>query len=491
MWAMTGADDVEPDDTASAGETTDVRATGAAGGTGPSMVPPDDSRPAEEPVTDEEDAAAAATEATLSALSSAWHGGAAVDESSSTAVPPTDDAFDPHEPRLPGSSETAPAPVEAPPTRSPLATPAPNVYRTPDERNRSVYRRANPWYRRLARGIVAAVIIGGLGVAAYFGARAVQDYLDRDKLPAAGSEVPDIRQSSFLITSTADEVPLQGTLTVDFDTGAYEFVGLAGSPDATDNLTSPDGQQVYAQNAAGRWQALDPNAPVVASIHRAIELLSDDESADAILTNRLRRGYVDLVREVDEGEDESQLTRYDVDLRLAGFAEAFPLQWQDFQRDAIPGIADDNRHSVSIWLDDEDVLVRVEDPATGWNWERVAYSSTGFEAFDPPTSQMQVDVVPAETTTVECSIDELGLGWTTALANCDDANTLGRQLAVQVGLADVTDGPAAELAFASVCQVLQGTETRTYDDEQYITLAGLLVDAGVCPGDTALLRPAP
>jgi hypothetical protein len=490
MLAMTGADDVEPDGTGSAGETTGARATGAHAGTGPPVVAPDDLRPDEETITAEEEAEAAATEATLSALSSAWHGGAPVDDAGTTAVPPVGEAVDPHEPRLPGSTESAPPPAEAPPTRSPMATPAPSVYRTPDERNRSVYRRANPWYRRLARGVVAAVIIGGLGVAAYFGARAVQDYLDRDRLPSAGTEIPDIRQSSFLITSTASDVPLQGTLTVDFDTGAYEFVGLAGSPNATDNLTSPDGQQVYAQNAAGRWEPLDPNAPVVTTIQHAIDLLSDDGSADAILTNRLRRGYVDLVREVDEGEDDNQLTRYDLELRLAGFADAFPLQWQDFQRDAIPGIADDNRHSTSIWLDDENVLVRVQDPATGWNWERVAYSSTGFSAFDPPAGQIQIEAAPAETTAVECTIDELGLGWTTALPSCDDANTLGRQLAVQVGLADVTDGPAAELAFASVCQVLQGTETRTYDDEQYINLAGLLVDAGVCPGNTALLQPA-
>ena len=71
-----------------------------------------------------------------------------------------------------------------------------------------------------------------------------------------------------------------------------------------------------------------------------------------------------------------------------------------------------------------------------------------------------------------------------------EAFDTGRQLAVTAGLAERSSDPGAELAVATVCSVLQGDTPRPYDDPRYITLGGLLVDAGVCPGDTALLRPA-
>ena len=333
-------------------------------------------------------------------------------------------------------------------------------------------------------------ILGGLGVAVYFGAREVQDYLDRDRLPSPGAETPDIVQSTFVVRSTVGEAPLEGTLTVDFDSGAYEFVGTPGSPNAADNLTSPDGEEVFAQNGSNTWQPVDPAAPVIASIDRVIALLSNDDTADAILTNRLRRGYVDLVREIDEGEGDDLRTRYDLELQLAAFADNFPLQSQDFHRDAIPGIAEDSRHAVTIWVDSDDVLVGVEDAATGWAWERIDSSPSSFAAFQPTASQIVEAGALGPATSLECRIVELNLAWDTALASCDEAIATGQQLAVQAGLADTPDNPAADLAFASVCTVLQGTEPRTYDDPQFPTLGGLLVDAGVCPGNTALLQPA-
>jgi hypothetical protein len=445
-----------------------------------------------EQVTADEAAAAADTEATLAALSASWHEGAPSPTGPTDGSGGDDDQAyvdDPDDPHLPAGTVATPSPLDSP-TSHTYATPAASVYRSPDERNRSVYRRANPWYRRLSRGVIALAILGGLGVAVYFGAREVQDYLDRDRLPSAGAETPDIGQSTFVVRSTVGEAPLQGTLTVDFDTGAYEFVGTPGTPNAADNLTSPDGVQVFAQTGSNSWQPVDPAAPVIASIDRVIGLVSNDGNADAILTNRLRRGYVDLIREIDEGEGDDLRTRYDLELQLAAFADDFPLQWQDFRRDAVPGIAEDPRHPMTIWVDPENVLVGVDDAGTGWAWERVDYSPSSFAAFQPTPSQIVEAGALAPATSLECRIVELNLAWVTALASCDEAIVTGQQLAVQAGLADTPDNPAADLAFASVCSVLQGTEPRTYDDPQFLALGGLLVDAGVCPGNSALLQPA-
>jgi hypothetical protein len=400
------------------------------------------------------------------------------------------DEFDPNEPWLPvGAEPTTPIAEEQVPVRSPRAVPTANVYRSTEERNRSVYRRANPWYRRLARGVIAASLLAALGLGVYLGARELQDYLGRDRLPAAGAEVPAIRESSFLVNSTGAFAPLQGTLTVDFQTGAFEFVGTAGSPNATDNLTSPDGGTVYALTTAGRWQQLGDDQAVVTSIKRTIAALSDDTTADAILTNRLRRGYVDLVRQVEEGEGDQARTRYDVDLRLAQFADDFPLQWQDFQTNAIPGIQVASRAFASFWIDPDDVLVRVVDDRTGWRWDRLEYSTNAFTAFAPAAAQIDAVVPASDVATIACRIEALDLDWATALPTCDEAAAIGRELTVSVGLADDAASPATELVFANVCTSLQGTEPRTYDDPDELKLAQLLIDTNVCPGDINLLQP--
>ena len=486
----------EPDDEP---ETTDTTTT-----TGSADAEPVDSD-ASDPEDSSDDVVVAPTEpvdrvdddtdtaATLGALSAVWHGGATDGgephddaETPDAGVDTAASEIDPNEPRLGAGAASTPGPVDEFPTRGAPAGAAASVYRSRDERNRSVYRRANPWYRRLARGLIATCLFGAAAIGIYVGARYVQDWLDRDQIPAAGPEVPDVEQTSILITSTAEQIPLQGTLTFDATTGAYEFVGLAGSPNATDSLTSPDGNEVFAQTTGGLWTPVDPSEPVVQSIDRAIAYLRDDATADAILTNRLRRGYIDLVDQVDEGDDdEIQRTRYELSLDLAAFAEAFPLQWQDFQETAIPGVDDVNNHAVTLWLDDEEVLVGVDDPSTGWSWQRLSYSSAPFQATTPAPNQIDDPITSAQIIEVECTVT--GVSWTTALATCDAALESGRAFAVQAGLADQTTSPAADLAVATVCSTLQGDDSRTYEEDGYLVLAGLLVDAGVCPGDTSLL----
>lgn len=394
---------------------------------------------------------------------------------------------DPDEPALPRDRTAAPPATATEPVRtSPRATPTGVVYRSTDERNRSVYRRANPWYRRLARGVIATTLIGALGIGIYLGARELRDYLDRDRLPAAGSEVPAIRSTSILVTSTAPTLQLQGTLTFDVDTGAFEFVGTPATPDAGVRLTSPDGATVYREDGDG-WQQLPPEDVRAASVRAAVRVLDDDETADAILVNRLRRGYVDLVRQVEEGTGDAELTRYDIALGLTQFSDAFPVQWNEFRAEAIPGVAESRRHVVSIWLDTDDVLVRVDDPETGWSWQRLSYGPSAFEAFEPaPASILE----PSSAIAVEgvfCSIDSLGVGFTTRLNSCDEANSVGRDLAVDAGLADDPASAAAELAFAATCVALQDGQT-VVDDAATLALAELLHAANVCPGDIERLR---
>lgn len=392
------------------------------------------------------------------------------------------------EPSLARDATAATPPTAATPLRlaSSGAPPTGVAYRSTDERNRSVYRRANPWYRRLARGVIATTLIGALGVGVYLGARELRDYLNRDRLPAAGPEVPTIRSTSILVTSTTPTLQLQGTVTFDVDTGAFEFLGTPGSPDAGVRLTSTDGTTVYREDGA-EWALLPPEDVRAATVRAAIRALDDDETADAILVNRLRRGYVDLVRQVEEGTGDDELTRYDIALGLTQFADAFPVQWSEFREDAIPGVAPSRRHVVSIWLDTEDVLVRLDDPATGWSWQRLSYGPSAFEAFEPAPASVREASTAVAVEGVFCSIDELGVGFTTGLSSCADADAVGRQLAVDAGLADDPAASAAELAYAATCVALQDGQTDV-TDAATLALAERLDAASVCPGDLERLR---
>lgn len=398
----------------------------------------------------------------------------------------TPDRADADEPRLPGHVEQQPWPDQAP-ARRPGTIPALSAYRSSEERNRSLYRRANPWYRRVARGLIVVGVIAALGVGAYVGVDVVRGYLDRDQLPPADPEVPPIRATTILVASTSGELPLQGTLSFDTVSGAYEFVGLAGSPNEDDRLTNPDGTETYILNPNATWNVATGDEPIVRAVEHAISALADDTTADAILTSRLRSGYVELVDEVDEGPAADELTRYDVALDLTGFAGGFPVQWEVYRTNALPGAVPSPHHETALWLDDASILVRVQDAETGWNWERLAYSGGEHVPFRPPRTQVLDPDTQAVATGIDCRIDAIDIGWTTTVASCEESLSIGRELAASVGLADVASGPAAELAFATVCTALQGDEPQSFDDPAHVQLAGRLVDAGVCPGDTSLV----
>jgi hypothetical protein len=310
------------------------------------------------------------------------------------------------EPLLPDvPAQPSPSTITVP-TRVTNAPPTRGLhFRSDDERNRSVYRRANPWYRQLARGIVALTLLGGLGAAVFFGVQATQDWFDRARLPAPGAETATFRTTSFQIRSNAPAPELEGTLTIDAQTRAFEFVGGPVGVQAGRRIVSADGGAAYSQAPSGRWSLLADADPLNRDIRRAVAYLSDDRSADAILTNRLRRGYIDLVAEVDEGDGAGALVRYDMRLNTRAFAMDFPLQWQDFQATAIPGVGESSALAVSIRLDTENVLVAVTDDQTGWRWQRLDYFDRGASIVNPAQSLLDATTVPATEGAPDASSD--------------------------------------------------------------------------------------
>ncbi len=276
-------------------------------------------------------------------------------------------------------------------------------------------------------------------------------------------------------------------MTFDVSTGAFEFVGSPDSPNAADWLTSPDGDTVYARAGAEQWRRLPADDDLTATIREAMEVLSRSDDADAILTSRIRRGFVELDDEVDEGNGRTRRTRYDVRLELDRFADDFPLQWANFSNDIAPGIRPSPNYPLSFWLDGENVLARLEIPAAGWSWDRLAYSDRAFEPIRPPADQLvEPEVLPSELRT--CSV--AGAEFSTSLDDCEQARLIGRQLAVSVGLAAAGDDEAAEETFVAVCNAAQGAAPAgDLADEDARALAELLSDSGVCPGDPELIRP--
>ncbi len=382
------------------------------------------------------------------------------------------------------------APAKPPPAMTERGNrPSPGAatwYRSDEQRNKSVRRRANPWYRRLARGIVGLTFLAAGAVGLYFGARLVQDWLDRDRLPAAGPEVPAIGATSFQVSSVAPAPAVDGTLTIDTGSLAFEFVGRAGGPQAGLQVVSPNGTTVFVRQGGGAWeQAESAGQAVVAQVNdlqRTVDNLADHETADTILTNALRRGYVELRQQIGEGVGDDELTRYEIEIDTQAFSVDYPLQWQDFQLNAIPGAPATNDFPAAIWVDTDDVVVRVRAGADGgdfWSWQRLTYSTQPFTPVDP--SSGPVGLLPC--------VPETGVGFSTERASCADAIAAGRDLAVANGLAAAGDTAAADLAFTTACRAIQNTEAvRTAILPASVELANQLHATGVCPGDLSRLE---
>ena len=275
------------------------------------------------------------------------------------------------------------APPKAPPEMAlapaPPARGAETWYRTDQDRYKSVHRLANPWYRRLARGLIGLSFLAAAGVGLFFGARAVQDYLDRDTLPGVGADTPVFRSTSFEIRSTAPAPILDGTLTLDTQTGAFEYIGRGSGAQSGIQVVSEDGTDIFIRRGSGAFAPPGAADQVANDARTAAAYLIDDTSADALLTDRLRRNFVDLDDRTEIGEGDDQVTRYEVRIDTASFDRDFPLQYREFRDRAIPGVQEVRALPVAFTVDAQNVLVGVEDSATNWSWQRLDYSDRPFE----------------------------------------------------------------------------------------------------------------
>lgn len=398
------------------------------------------------------------------------------DPDATTVAPAPAPPSVPTGPSLPASSAKAP-----PPMVDPVVQPRPGAatwYRTDEERSKSVYRRANPWYRRVARGVIGLAFLGVAAIGLYAGARALQSWLERDQLPAAGTEVPEIRSTSFIVVSAPPGPTIDGTLTIDTESSAFEFVGRAGGAQGGLQLVSLDGTTVFLRQGASPWRAATSSDPVVSDVLTAVAYLSDDDNADDILTNRLRRGFVELEAEVDEGSGDDRLVRYEMTFDTQGFSRDFPLQWQEYQQDAVPGASEASAVPVTIWLDDEGVLMRVLDETANWSWERLTYSDQPFRPVDP-TDDTQTRIVQ-----VACVSDDNRIFWQTPLPSCDAAIALARTAAADAGV----DGAFDDLdrTVARTCSTMEREDGPLPATTDEVALAEALVEAGVCRGDPTI-----
>ena len=277
-------------------------------------------------------------------------------------------------PALPPRPATVPpSPLAASPPTGTSATPA--WYRSEEERSRSVYRRANPWWRRTLRAVVALSLLAVAGVGLYLGARALQDYLDKDRLPAANATIPEYRSTAFQLRSAPPAPDLTGTLTLDTETGAFEFIGRSAGAQAGVRATSADGRVVFVVDDDGQAVA---DGRLATDLRSAVAHLAAVDSADDLLTRTIRDGYVELVDRTTEGDGETELTRYQVTIDTAALGRAHPLEWDAFRNEVIPSASESDALAITMWLDRHDVLVRLRDDTTGWTWERLTYSIEPF-----------------------------------------------------------------------------------------------------------------
>jgi hypothetical protein len=237
---------------------------------------------------------------------------------------------------------------------------------------------ANPWHRRVLRGVIALSVVAAVGLGLFIGIKAVDDYVGREKLPRIGADVPDIRSTTYLISSRAPGLELSGTLTLDLETEAFEFIGSPEGPQQSTEALSPDGASFATRASQGTWRAATTDDPLIATIRQAIPYLLDVDSADDLLEPQLRRGYVDLIDQSELGTAGDSQDVYTVDIDTASYALDYPLQWQVFNKELAPGMAQLENAAFTITIDEDNVLVALDAASSQWAWQRLAYADTSF-----------------------------------------------------------------------------------------------------------------
>lgn len=257
------------------------------------------------------------------------------------------------------------------------------TYRSEQARSKSVYRRANPWWRRVLRAMIGVCLLGAAGVVVYFGVGLVQDFLGRDRLPTAGAEVPNIGSASFQITSESPSPTIDGTLSIDFQSSAFEFVGSPTGTQAGLQVVSPDGTNMFVRTTDTDWRPASPNDGIVQAIQTSVPFLSSVSGPDDVLENRLRQGNIELVDQVNVGVDEDELRTYEMTLDTNDYEANWPLQWERYQSEVVPAIGVGDAVPVVMTLDADNVVVRFSAPESNWAWERLTYSEFGMSITDP------------------------------------------------------------------------------------------------------------
>jgi hypothetical protein len=266
-------------------------------------------------------------------------------------------------------------------------------YRSDQARARSVYRRANPWYRRLARGVVGLALLGAAGFGVFLAAREIRDYLERDRLPSTGVEVPEIASASFQITSSAPSPVIDGTLTIDFATGAFEFVGTPGGAQSGTQVVTPNGTSLFIRQGTAAWRGADDDG-LSMSLLAIRPYLTGVVSADDVLGNGLRKGYIDLLDKVTEGIDPNAVDRYDMLVNFDAFASRFPTEWEDYRADVEPAANAGSAVPLTLAIDESKVVVRFRNDQTRFAWQRLTYSAVRFQPIDPTGVAVMPTVPP-------------------------------------------------------------------------------------------------
>ncbi len=255
-------------------------------------------------------------------------------------------------------------------------------YRSAETRERSVYRRANPWWRRVARSLTLVAMISVVGGGLYIGARAVDKVLAPDRLPSIGVRVDRFRTTSFLIRASTSSLGIDGTLTLDVTSGAFEFTGQI-APDPTEiKVVSVDASSVFVMRTDGVWRVAGQNDPTVSQVTDAMRYLVGVITSDDLVPRPWRQKYVVLVDSASEASDET-VTRYDMLFNTAAFSRDEATIWTAYRMQVIPDFVIADAVAVSMWIDTNDVLVHLRDDTTGWEWQRLSYDTKPFVPFDP------------------------------------------------------------------------------------------------------------
>ena len=286
-------------------------------------------------------------------------------ERPSATTPPVEEQAAPRLPaREPGAAPSAEAPRSA----------GPRTYRPESEREALVHRRANPWWHRMLRLVVLAVILGGLLTGGYFAVDALADYLDRDKLPAPGVDSAEVLSASYRVRSGPDVGGLVGDITVDHVSGTFRFLGAADADLAGLEIVGDAASHLALRRDGGAWELgwSDARAERLIALRTYLDVVDTDD----VLTTTWRDGYVSIDNR-EKGVSIAGLddtTMYTIEFDAARYATDHPFQWNEWVATVLPLPAAVDDTLLSVWIDGDGVIRGFDNAGAELRWERITYS---------------------------------------------------------------------------------------------------------------------